>query len=116
MSSSKYLVVPHLELCDLDVVPRSMSASCVRRNLKLRGALTGVWLGARNDEEMNCMAPSHSPSDSISVDSQPHGRVCERSAHKYPPHPTHPHTHRHTQHPKGASLMVMAKGCRCLGD
>lgn len=65
------------------------------------------------------MAPSHSPADSISAESQPHGRVCERSAHKYlpqqPPPPTHPPPPP-SHHPKGASLMVMAKGCRCLGD
>ena len=50
------------------------------------------------------MAPSHSPAGSISAKSQPHGRVCERAAHKYP------------RPPIGAPLMVMAKGCRCLGD
>lgn len=55
--------------------------------VKLRGALTGVCLGAKNEEEMNYMAPSHSPADSISAESQPHGRVCERSAHKYHPTP-----------------------------
>lgn len=38
-------------------------------------------------EEMNYMAPSHSPANSISVESQPHGRVCERSTHKYLPQP-----------------------------
>lgn len=81
--------------------------------VKLRGALTGVCLGAKNEEEMNYMAPSHSPADSISAESQPHGRVCERSAHKYQTPPPHP-TPRTT--PKGASLMVMAKGCRCLCD
>lgn len=56
--------------------------------VKLRGALTGVCLGAKNEEEMNYAAPSHSPADSISAESQPHGRACERSAHKYLP-PTH---------------------------
>lgn len=55
--------------------------------VKLRGALTGVWLGAKNEEEMNYMAPSHSPADSISAESQPHGHVCERSTHKYLPPP-----------------------------
>lgn len=29
------------------------------------------------------MAPSHRPADSISAESQPHGRVREHSAHKY---------------------------------
>lgn len=33
------------------------------------------------------MAPSHSPADSISAESQPHGRVCEHSTHKYLPRP-----------------------------
>lgn len=62
------------------------------------------------------MASSHSRAVSISTES--HGSECvcvctcvwEHSAHKYPP----PNTCDH--HPKGASLMVMAKGCRCLGD
>lgn len=63
---------------------------------------------------MNSAAPSHSPADSISAESQPHGHVCERFAHKYPPFsPSSPPTHP-SHHPKGASLMVMAKGCRCL--
>jgi len=88
--------------------------------VKLRGALTGVWLGAKNEEEMNYMAPSHSPADSISTESQLYGCVCVCvyvyvcmclcTSHKYLPQPSPSH------HPKGASLMVMAKGCRCLGD
>lgn len=44
--------------------------------VKLRGPLTGVWLGAKNEEEMNYMAPSRSPADSISAESQLHGCVC----------------------------------------
>lgn len=63
------------------------------------------------------MAPSHSPAFSISTESHAFECVCvcvwEHSAHKYPPRsPLDTRAH----HPKGASLMVMAKGCRCLGD
>lgn len=75
------------------------------RPVKLRGALTGVCLGAKNEEEMNYAAPSHSPADSISAESQPHGRACERSAHKYlPPHTPYPTPQVLSQpshHPKG---------------
>lgn len=81
--------------------------------VKLRGPLTGVWLGAKNEEEMNYMAPSRSPADSISAESQLHGCVCVNALPiNISPNPSPPPS----THPNGASLMVMAKGCRCLGD
>lgn len=63
-------------------------------------------------KEMNYGAPSHRPAHSISAESCVCVCVCERWAHKYPP--THRLAHTHT--PKGASVTVMAKGCRCLRD
>lgn len=123
MRSNNYLLTPTASIffggffCELQrFTCAAVFAVCFLHQtqpVKLRGALTGVWLGAKNEEEMNYMAPSHSPADSISAESQQHGRVCERSAHKYPPPPPPPPPHTN---PKGASLMVMAKGCRCLGD
>lgn len=64
-------------------------------------------------KEMNYVAPSHRPADSISAESQAPGRVCVSAGLINIP-PTHRRAHTHT--PKGASVMVMAKGCRCLCD
>lgn len=102
------------ECKDLHVL---QSASCVGPNLQSSEEHLGVCLGARNEEEMNYMAPSHSPADSISAESQPHGRVCVNAQliNIFPP-PRPPPPPPYTHHPKGASLIVMAKGCRCLGD
>lgn len=88
----------------------TLSALCIgeARGSTYRGLVRG-W--ERAGDELHGSVPQSSR-QYISASA---GCVCvctcvsERCAHKYlPPPPPH--------HPKGASLMVMAKGCRCLGD